>query len=56
MTNDIDSLKVKPREAEENRTGYAFDVIKEGRGIVEFKLQVFFQQATKSTEINTLCA
>ena len=41
--NDNDYLKVRPLGAESNRTGYAFDVIKEWGGIVEFKLQSFLK-------------
>lgn len=37
--NDNDYLKVNPPGSEDNRPGYAFDVIKGWRGIVEFKLQ-----------------
>ncbi|WP_385886269.1 hypothetical protein [Terrimonas alba] len=39
--NYNDYLKVKPPVSEDNSTGYAFAVIKEWRGIVEFKLQGF---------------
>lgn len=41
--NYNDYLKVKPPGAEDNRTGCAFAVIKEWRGIVEFKLQSFLK-------------
>lgn len=41
--NYNDTLKVKPPGSEDNRTGYAFAVIKGWRGIVEFKLQSFLK-------------
>jgi hypothetical protein len=39
LMNDNDYLKVNPPGSEDNRTGYSFDVIKEWRDVVEFKLQ-----------------